>query len=272
MRIVEPVRGLFAVASAGMAGLSLAFSDFGPMWRALPAWTPWPVAFVHGLAVIVLASCAGLCFSRTARASAWVIGAYYAIWALVSAPQIVPQPLSVGAWYGFCEAMTCLTGAAILYAMLRWPEDGPETPIAVRRAVRAARVLFGLTCIFYGGSHFTYAAYTATLVPAWLPGRLLLAYATGLAHIFAGLAIVVGVGARLAATLEAGMMSLFGLLVWGPCFWAQPRPSWATPPETLWSEFVVTGVVAASAWIVAASLSRQPWGLGWRSRSDRRPG
>ena len=134
-------------------------------------------------------------------------------------------------------------------------------PIASERAVRGARVLFGLTCVFYGWSHFFYADYTASMVPTWLPDRLGFAYFTGLGHIAAGIGIVVGILPRLAATLEAIMMSLFGLLVWVPSFFAQPRPAWATPPQNQWSELVVNLVLAAAAWVVAASLRSRPWGF-----------
>jgi uncharacterized membrane protein YphA (DoxX/SURF4 family) len=81
-----------------------------------------------------------------------------------------------------------------------------------------------------------------------------LAYFTGLCHLAAGIGIIVGILPRLAAALEAIMMSLFGLLVWLPSFFAQPRPAWATPPQNQWSELVVTLALAASACIVATSL------------------
>ena len=35
-------------------------------------------------------------------------------------------------------------------------------PIAGKRLVRAAQILFGLTCVFYGWSHFAFADYTAS--------------------------------------------------------------------------------------------------------------
>jgi uncharacterized membrane protein YphA (DoxX/SURF4 family) len=92
------------------------------------------------------------------------------------------------------------------------------------------------------------------MVPAWLPGHLGFAYFTGLGHAAAGLAIIVGTLPRLAAILEATMMSLFGLLVWVPSFFAHPRPAWATQPEHQWSELVVNVVLAASAWVVASSF------------------
>lgn len=267
MRIVGLGHGLFAIAGAGLAILSLIYRDFAPIWQPLPAWIPWRETWVYGCGLLVLAASVGLCFSRSALPSALTIGTYLAAWAVTRAVPVVFKPLSVGSWYGFCEALAPLLAAWILYAMLRWQSRVSETPlITSERAVRAAQVLFGLMCVVYGLAHFAYAAYTASMVPTWLPGRLGFAYFTGLGHLAAGIGIIVGILRRLAATLEAIMMSLFGLLVWVPSLLAQPPPAWATPPQNQWSELVVTMLLAASAWIVATSLRNRPWGLASRSR------
>ena len=260
MRIAGLGHGLFAIAAASLAIFSLAYGDFAP-GQSFPAWIPGREIWVYGSAVVLLAASAGLCFSRTALPSALTIGAYQAVWAVTGVPPILSQPLSIGSWYGFCEALTSLLGAWILYAMLRWQSRGSQMPIASERAVRGARVLFGLTCVFYGWSHFFYADYTASMVPTWLPDGLGFAYFTGLGHIAAGIAIMVGILPRLAATLEAIMMSSFGLLVWVPSLVAQPRPKWAGTPQNQWSELVVTLLLAASAWIVADSLRNRRWGF-----------
>lgn len=242
----------FAVASASLAIWSLAYVHFA--WQSLPAWIPWREGWVYGSALVILIASAGLCFWRTALPGALTIGVYQAVSAAIFIPLILSAPLSLGAWYPFCEALTSFAGAWILYALLQGPPGGSATPIIGRGAVRTAQVLFGLTCIFYGSSHFAYAGYTAGMVPAWLPGHLGFAYFTGLCHIAAGLAIVAGVLPNLAAILEAVMMSLFGLLVWVPSFFAQPPPKWATPPAHQWSELTVNLVLAAAAWIVAISF------------------
>jgi uncharacterized membrane protein YphA (DoxX/SURF4 family) len=129
------------------------------------------------------------------------------------------------------------------------------------RALHLARVLFGAACGAYGAAHFAYATFTASMVPAWLPGRTELAYLTGAGHAAAGFGLLVGVLPRLAATLEAIMMSLFGVLVWLPSFFAQPAPRWAPSTQIQWSESFLTLLLAASAWIVAASLRSTPWGF-----------
>ncbi len=255
MRIIGPGHALFAVGAASIAIVSITYGDFAPMWRFLPAWIRGREIWLHGSAVVLFAASAGLCFSRTALPSLLAIGVYQAMWAVAGIPPILSNPLSIGSWYGLCEASSSLAGAWILWVTLRLRSQRLEMPIATKRMVRVAQVLFGLTCVFYGWSHFAYADYTASMVPAWLPDRLGWAYLTGLGHIAAGIGIMVGILPRLAATLEAIMMSLFGLLVWVPSFLAQPRPKWAGTPQNQWSEILVNLLLAAAAWIVADSLA-----------------
>jgi hypothetical protein len=70
----------------------------------------------------------------------------------------------------------------------------------------------------------------------------------------------------MAATLEAIMLSLFGVLVWLPNFFAHPMPEWAPSAQIQWSETLLTFLLAGSAWIVAASLQRVSWGFAELSR------
>ena len=241
-------RQFLGIASAGIAVVTVSCGEYALLGQSLPAWLPWRGAWVYACTLAVGLASVGLFSVRTAAIGALVLVSYYAVWGLTCIPTIIGAPSSVGAWYGFCEAVTCLVGPWIVFAALRRP---PAVSFGVDlRTVRVAQVLFGLTCIFYGWSHFAYAQYTAGMVPSWLPGRLYWAYVTGLGHIAAGVGIVVRVLPRLAALLEAIMMSLFGLLVWVPSFFMQPRPAWAASPAFQVSELFLTLALAASAWIV----------------------
>ncbi len=262
MRISGFGHALFGIAVAGLAILSLVYGDFAPIWEPFPASLPWREVWAYGLGAILLAASAGLFFGRTALASAIIIAVYESVWAVARARAVLLKPMIISTWYGFGEALGPLLGAWILYAGLRRQYDAPAVPVMTGdRALHAARVLFGAACVAYGAAHFAYAAFTATMVPAWLPARTELAYLTGAGHAAAGLGLLVGVLPRLAATLEAIMMSLFGVLVWFPSFFAQPAPEWAPSRQIQWSETFVTFLLAASAWIVAASLRSTPWGF-----------
>ena len=265
MPVVRLCQGILAIASAALAIWNFAYGQVAV--QSLPAWMPWREIWVYGSALILLAASIGLWFSRTALPSVLAFGACQAVGAAICVPEIVSQPRSIGAWYPLCEALTSLAGAWVLYALLRRQAPESATGMTSEGALRTALVLFGLTCVFYGWSHFLYADYTASMVPNWLPSHLPVAYFTGAAHIAAGFAIVFGLLPGLAATLEATMMSLFGLLVWVPSFFMEPRPAWARQPANQWSELVVNVALAASAWIVAIYLGKRSGVLAPRSRA-----
>lgn len=82
--------------------------------------------------------------------------------------------------------------------------------------------LFGFDCVTCGLPHFAYAEITASMIPGWMPAHLILAYVTGAGHLAAGLGILTGVLPRLAATLEALMLSSFLLQVHMPNIFANP--------------------------------------------------
>ena len=106
-----------------------------------------------------------------------------------------------------------------------------------------------------------YLDQTAPLIPSWLPFHVPLAYFTGAAHIAAGIGILLGVVPRLAATLEAVMVSLFTLLVWVPTVVAAPASRFN------WAEIFVSTAITGSAWAVAGSFR-----LPWRSHGESNPG
>ena len=269
-RIVGIGHALYAAAAVGLAILILGYRDFAPMWQAVPAGIPERQIWVDAAGLLVLAAGAGLCFPRTAPAGLLVIGAYAAAWVSIEAARVVARPLSFGVWYGVFEALTPLLGAWILFALLRAPPPpaSARPSIASERGVRAAQALFGLNCVVYGLAHFAYADLTVSMVPAWLPYRLDLAYLTGLGHLAAGLGLVAGILPRLAAILESIMMSLFGILVWLPTLASQQLPIWAPTRRYQWSECVVTWLLAGSAWVVASSVRSRSHGERLRRKSE----
>ncbi len=251
-------RALFGISVAGLAILSLAYGNFAPIVETFPG----PKILAYGLGAILLAASAGLFLPRTAMVSTIIIGAYAAVWVATRARPIFSRHLDVGTWYGVAEALAPLLGAWILYALLHH-QSGAPTPTAMTgdRALCVARGLFGAACVAFGAAHFAFASYTAAMVPTWLPGPIALAYLTGAFHTAAGVGLLVGILPRLAATLEAIMLTLFGVLVWIPSFFAHPVPNWASPLQVQWSETFLSFLLAASAWILAASLRKTPDGL-----------
>lgn len=239
---------LFALAMMSLGVLALIYVRLGMVWYSVPDWVPWGgvVTLVSGLTL--LAGGAGLCFERTASVSARFLWIYLVLWLLLRVPSLVHEPQTAVLWENAAEIGSLVVGAWLVLARLG-QADSPWDLIVGATGRRRAQVLFGLSLVAFGVSHFAYIPQTAALVPAWLPFRNGWAYLTGLAHAAAGLGILFSVVPGLAATLEAIMLSLFTVVVWVPAIIATPS---SIP---IWTEIVVSLGVTAAAWVVADSLS-----------------
>ena len=66
-----------------------------------------------------------------------------------------------------------------------------------------------------------------------------------------GLGVLFSVLPRVAAWAEAGMLTLFTLLVWGPAVLSAPRT------RLPWTAFFISWSIASAAWVVAQSSLRK---------------
>ena len=193
-----------AVTALGIRGIitGMPIPGWQPLWFTAGAAV---AARLDGIALIVLGCMVGASLKR--RWGGYVLAGLLLTWIVVlHGHNLVDNPTSVALWLGVAEVGAVCTGAFLLAL---------SEPRAEDRLVAAttARCAFGLCAVVFGISHFAYAKFTATMVPAWLPFRFFLAYATGTAHMAAGIAIVSGLLRRTAAGLLAVMMGSFVVLV-----------------------------------------------------------
>jgi uncharacterized membrane protein len=230
----------FAVSMLALGVLSLVSGDIALVWEPAPAWVPAHTTLAHAAGLIMILGALGLPFPRTRPFATQLLLAYTIVWTLLALPELLTAPLVELSWLNLGELTAALAGAWILWAA----QDPTRTHM-----VRWARILFGLSLIPIGLSHFVYHKEALTFVPTWLPFLPFWAYLTGAAHIAAGLAILFSVIPGVAATLEGIMLTLFLLLVWVPRIFTTPTdlPSW----RSCW----ITGIVAAAAWLVAGTIS-----------------
>jgi uncharacterized membrane protein len=177
-------------------------------------------------------------------------------------PPILAAPTVEVTYESGGELAVLVAAAWVLYAEQAPAWDRRHLALVTgARGLRLARALYALALIAFGLSHFFYVGETAPLVPGWLPWPTVWACVFGGTYVAAGVALLVDVQARLAATLATLQMGLFTLLVWLPHVLAGPSRS-------QWSEFTLSWTMTAGAWVIAESWR----GTSWRVARDRPPG
>lgn len=268
MRIASVGQVVFAATMIGLGVLGLVQGDFAPIWQeGLSKAFASREALVYLCAFVSLACGIGLLWRPAAASAARVLLAYLLLWMLFfRMPNVVRHPLVEGSYQNWGETAVLVAGAWVLYAWLASPWDKRQLGFATGDSgVRIARVFYGLAMLGFGLSHFAYLNLTAPLVPTWLSAPVGWSYFTGGAYLVAGIAILVGACARLAALLSALQMGLFTLLVWVPAL----ASGHGTAAQ--WSECIYSWTLTAAAWVVVDSYRGTSW-LGVRMGKARRAG
>jgi uncharacterized membrane protein len=254
MRIASASHAVFSATLIVIGVMGLIKGNFAAIWNGVPSGFPAREVLAYVCALISIASGVGLLWQRTAPTAARVLFGYLLLWMLlVKGRYIVLAPMVEGSYQSCGETAVIVAAAWVLYASFATSWDRRAFAFAVGdRGVHLAQRLYGLSLIAFGLSHFVYVELTTPLVPAWLPWHGAWAYITGSAFLAAGVAILSGIYARLAATLSMLQLAVFTLVVWVPMVVAGHISA------AHWVEFVVSFVVTVAAWVVADSYRGTP--------------
>jgi uncharacterized membrane protein len=253
-RSQQPALTLFAVGMIGLGILALIYGDFALVWQPVAPWIPGRTVLAYGSGLIMVVGGVGLLVRATAAWSARILFPYLIVWLLLKVPALVVAPRMEAVWLGFGELAVLLAGGWVLFAKLGGLREGSPLAFATgENGVHLAWMLFAVSLLPIGLSHLVYVKETAELVPVWLPYRVGWAYLTGAGQMACGLGVLFSILPRVAARVEAGMISLFTLLVWVPAILAAPR---ARLP---WTAFFISWAIASAAWVVAQNIApKQP--------------
>lgn len=246
----QPALTLFAIGLIGLGILALIYGDFALVWQPVEPSVPGRTVLAYASGVLMLFCGIGLLFSAIAKWSARILLPYLMVWLLLKVPALLAAPRMEAVWLGFGEIAVLLTGGWILFARFADLRAGSPLSFATTESsVYIARLVFAASLLPIGLSHIVYVKQTADFVPPWLPYREGWAYLTGAGQMACGLGVLFGVLERLAVRIEAGMLSLFTILVWGPAIIAAPRT------RLPWTAFFISWIIASAAWMVSQNIT-----------------
>jgi uncharacterized membrane protein YphA (DoxX/SURF4 family) len=238
-------RRVYGMGVTTLALVALALGDFLP-GQPVPKDFPARTALAYAAGAFMLVAGAAVEWRRTAAGGAAALTAYYALVVIVlmNGRVVLRHYAEFIAYSSTAEQLSIAAGALIVYAA------GARIDAALAaRLTRLGQLMFGVCALLFGGAHFVYMNLTAPLVPRWIPPtQVFWGYATGVGFIAAGVAILTGVQARLAAILLTVMLASFTLLVHGPMLVADPSN------HGIWAENAVNLAIMGAAWVVADSL------------------
>ena len=238
---------VYGLGVMALGTLCLAWGDFiqgQPVPKAFPGRT----ALAYAAGAFLLAAGAAVEWRRTAAWGTAVLTAYLTlvVVVLMNGRVVLAHYAEYGAYFGAAEQLAIAAGGLIVCAA-----NARMDAVRAARLTRLGQGTFGICALFFGGAHFVYMNLTAPLVPRWLPPtQAFWGYATGVGFLAAGLALLSGVQARLAAILLTAMLASFALLVHGPTLLADPSS------RMNWSEAAINFAIIGVAWVVADSLAR----------------
>jgi uncharacterized membrane protein len=240
---------VYGAAGIALGVIGLIWGDFAAPWHAVPAELLAPASgayapLAYAAAALFLIGGLAMQRRRTAAGGALVLAALFAVFVLLRVWEAIHEPKVFVHWLGVAEQSGLVIGGAVAAVNVLHDIDHP-------RRARIGQIAFGLCLFVFGAAHFVYAKETATLVPAWLPSQPVnWVYATGAAHILAGIAMLSGVASVIASRLLVLMFVGFGALVWAPMLKADLHSHFA------WGGNAINLALIAAAWVLAESISR----------------
>jgi uncharacterized membrane protein YphA (DoxX/SURF4 family) len=219
-------RVFFGVAMIVMGFQAICYADF-PYMLIPPkhSWIPGlaMIAYVFGGMFILAGVC--IILEKKIRPISLLLGI---VLLLIFCFYFVPYEFLIdtnymqfGEWEN-AEKELALAGGAFIIAGCFSGENESNFIIFLTKLIPSGAILFSLTIICFGISHFLYPKDVADYMPTWIPFKIFWTYFTGTALIGSGIAIVLKIKLKLIAILLGAMIFSWFIIVHIPKAIASP--------------------------------------------------
>ncbi len=247
----------FAIPLAVFGAQHLSGARF--VMLTVPSYMPWRLFWAYFVGFALLAASLSIATKIQVRWSGLLFGIMMFLFvAMLHIPRALASPRDRFGWMIVFREMSFAGGGWIL-AGNAMREQGRG--LSESKLITVGRVLIAIAAIFFGVEHFLHPAGCPgvpleKLMPAWIPGRLLIGYLTGAILLVAGASILLAKKTRMAATYLGTWIVLLVLFIYGPILIAQMSdPSTAVKVEGI-NYFADTLLFAGAILALASATPR----------------
>ena len=208
----------FAIPLAVFGVLHLSSAKF--VMALVPAYMPGRLFWTYFVGVALVAAALSIATKIQVRWSGLLFGIMMLVFeALVHIPRVAANPRDRFAWVVMVREMSFAGGAWVLAGSAMRGAGG-------NKLASVGRVLVGIAAVFFSVWHFLHPTACPgvplqKLMPAWIPGHMVIGYLTGAILLVAGMGILLARKTRMAATYLGAWLLLLVLFIYGPILIAQ---------------------------------------------------
>jgi uncharacterized membrane protein len=235
------------------------FALFDTVKFAVPPYMPARFLWAYVVGAALVAACLSILTEIHAELAALLVGIMLFLFVLmIYVPNLIQNPRDRFAITVPLRDLALSGGALSLAGVLGFARRG----LSARWLLEMGRWFFGVPMLYFGVEHFLHPAFAPgmpfpLLTPAWIPGHVVWAYATGTVLVVCGLSILIDKHAPAAATwLGAAFLALV-VLIYLPMEFV--HPSIAISGEL---DYVADTLVMSGAALLVARA------MAWRNAQD----
>jgi uncharacterized membrane protein len=247
----------FAIPLAVFGAEHLSGASF--IMLAVPSYMPWRLFWAYFVGFALLAASLSIATKIQVRWSGLLFGIMMVLFvAMLHIPRALANPRDRIAWVIVVREMSFAGGGWILAGNAMREKGSGQ---GGSKLITVGRVLIAVAAIFYSVQHFLHPANVPgvpleKLMPAWIPGHLLISYLTGAILLVSGICILLNKKTRMAATYLGTWIVLLVLFIYGPILIAAlADPSTAVKVEGI-NYFADTLLFAGAILALASATPR----------------
>jgi len=207
----------FAIPLAVFGALHLSGVEF--VLPLVPSYMPWRLFWAYFVGFALLAASLSIATKIQVRWSGLLFGTMMLLFVVtLDIKGALAHPRDRFVWTYVLRESSFAGGGWILAGNALRGQGRGRGQSAL---ITVGRLIIAIAAIFYGIEHFLHPAGVPgvpleKMMPAWIPGRLLVSYLTGAILFVAGAAILLDRKTRMAATYLGTWLVLLVLFIYGP--------------------------------------------------------